>query len=104
MAFNGSEGNAIDPNKAAAWTRNYREANPDHIQSRFFGRDILLAILSQEGCEGIRLYYGLDGTVPQLLAVGANGEENDQLGAGCIVADESISSPSRSGQANILNN
>ena len=103
MAFNGSEGNAIDPNKAAVWTGNYREANPNKIQSRFFGRNILLAILSQEGCEGVRIYYGLDGTTPQLLAVGADAAENDQLGDGCIVADETPMGPPAKGVNNILN-
>ena len=103
MAFNGSEGSAIDPNKAATWTKNYREAHPAAIQSRFFGRDILLAILNQAGCEGVRIYYGLDGTVPQLLAVGANEEENDQLSDSCIIADETPAGPPRSGQPSILN-
>jgi len=103
MAFTGSEGKAIDPNKAALWTRNYREANPGGLQARFFGREILLALLNQPGCEGVRIYHGLNGTEPQLVAVGANNEENDQLGEGFLVADETMKGPPHSGQPNMLN-
>ena len=103
MPFNGSEGNPIDPNKAAQWTATYREANPGAVQSHFMGRDVLLTILNQGGCEGIRFYYGLNGSVPQLLAVSADAAENDQLGEGYIVADEGMPGPPHSGQASILN-
>ena len=103
MAFNGSEGAAIDSATAAKWTKTYRDANPAAIQSRFFGKEILQAILNQPGCVGIRFYYGNDGTVPQLLAVGANSAENDQLGESFVVADESVKGPPCSGQANMLN-
>lgn len=103
MAFNGSEGGPIDSTTAAKWTRKYREANPGAVQSRFFGKEILHTILNQPGCEGIRFYYGNDGTVPQLLAVGANSAENDQLGDSFVVADESVKGPPCSGQANVLN-
>jgi len=103
MPFNGSEGAAIDPNLAAQWTTNYREAHPGAVQSYFMGREILHTLLNQTGCEGIRFYYGLDGAVLQLVAVGANAAENDQLGSNCIVADEGAGGPPHCGQPNILN-
>ena len=103
MPFNGSEGRPIDPNKAAQWTANYREANPGAVQSHFMGRDVLFSLLNQGGSEGIRFYYGLNGTVPQLIAVGADAAENDQLGDGYLVADEGMTGPPRSGQPSILN-
>ena len=103
MSFNGGEGRAIDPNKASEWTSSFREEHPGEITAHFFGRDILMSILSQEGCEGIRFYYGLDGGVPQLIAVGADSDENDQLGGNRIVADESCPCPPHSSQPNMLN-
>jgi hypothetical protein len=103
MAFNGTEGNPIDHSIASEWTKNYREASPGKLIAHFFGRDVLLNILAQENCQGIRFYYGLDGEVQQILAVGADNEENDQLDGNSIVADESTDSPPRSGQDNILN-
>lgn len=103
MSFNGSEGNAIDPNKASEWTKSFREGNSGAIIAHFFGRDILTDILNQEGCQGIRFYYGSDSGVPQLIAVGADSDGNDQLGEDRIVADEAIACPSHCSQANILN-
>lgn len=103
MSFNGSEGRAIDPDKASEWTKRFREEHPGEIRAHFFGRDILMNILGQEGCEGIRFYYGLDGGVPQLIAVGADSAENDQLGINRIVADEACACPPYCSQPNILN-
>lgn len=103
MSFNGGEGRAIDPNKASEWTKSFREEHPGEIMAHFFGRDILMNILSQEGCEGIRFYYGLDGGAPQLIAVGADSAENDQLGENRMVADEACSCPTSCSQPNILN-
>ncbi|MDB5267668.1 MAG: hypothetical protein JWP58_708 [Hymenobacter sp.] len=103
MSFNGSESRAIDPDKAREWTKSFREAHPGEIIAHFFGRDILTEILNQKDCQGIRFYYGSDGGVPQLIAVGADSEENDQLSDNRIVADESCPCPSSCSQPNILN-
>ncbi|MGY3089522.1 hypothetical protein ACVWYF_002570 [Hymenobacter sp. UYAg731] len=103
MPFNGSEGRAIDPNKAGEWTKSFRERRPGEIFAHFFGRDILMDILNQEGCQGIRFYYGSDSGVPQLIAVGADGDQNDQLGENRIVADEAHSCPNSCSQPNMLN-
>ena len=103
MAFNGFESSAIDPNIAAEWTRNYRIAHPGEQECQFFGQHILRAILDQPGCKGIRFYYGTNDSEPQLLAVGANNDENDQLGDQFIVADDTVKGPPRCGQPNILN-
>ncbi|MDB5234604.1 MAG: hypothetical protein JWR44_1597 [Hymenobacter sp.] len=102
MSFNGTEASSISHSTAAALTKAYREANPHAVLGYFFGRDILLEILAQEGCEGIRFYYGLDGTTPQLVAVGADAEETDQV-EGFIIADEAACSPPRKGADSILN-
>jgi hypothetical protein len=102
MAFNGTEGSAIDHSTAAEWTKAYREAQPNEPLARFFGRDILLSILAQADCQGIRFYYGLNESVPQLLAVGADSEENDQIQER-LIADDAPMSPPRMGVLNILN-
>ena len=103
MAFNGTEGSPIDPQKAGEWTRSYREANPGKTTAYFAGREILEQLLGQPGCMGIRIYYGLDSGVPRLVAVGADAEENDQLGDGFIVADDFSCCPTNCSQPNILN-
>lgn len=104
MAFNGSEGSPIDKNIAAEWTRNYREAMPAGLQGHSFGREVLTKLLNQEGCMGIRFYYGLrDGGVQLLLAVGADQEENDQLDPTHHVVDDGKNCPPYCSQPNILN-
>ena len=103
MIFNGSEGSPIDRNTAAAWTKNYREAAPDGLHGHFFGRELLTKLLNQEGCTGIRFYYGLRDDVPQLLAVGADQEGNDQLDPTHHVVDDSKPCPPYCSRPNILN-
>ena len=102
MAFDGTEGMPISQARATELTKNYRTANPGKILSCFLGRNILQELLDQGG-KGIRFYYGLDEETPQLVAVGADADENDQLGEGFIIADEGVCGPPRSGQDNYLN-
>ena len=103
MAFDGTEGDPIDPIKAGEWTRRYREINPGKVQGYFFGRDVLLALLAQPETKGIRFYYGLNDQTPQLVAVGANGLQNDQLGKAFIVADDARPCPPYTSERNLLN-
>ena len=104
MPFNGSEGEAIPLRTAEAYTAKYRENNPGAVLGHFFGKDILKEILAQEGCMGIRFYYGEDqGDAKVLVLSGADAEENDQLGEGRIVADVSLPVPPFGGQPNVLN-
>lgn len=103
MSFTGSEGSAINPNTAAEWTATYRGNHADETYAHFLGKDILNTILGQPGCMGIRFYYGTNGSGPQLVAVGANKDEDDQLTGESIVADDCVKAPPRSGALNILN-
>lgn len=56
----GQEGAPIELNKAANWTKNYRQRHPNDTISHFFGRDILNNLLNLEGSKGIRIYYAND--------------------------------------------
>lgn len=102
MAFNGKEGGQISLDTASHMTAAYRAANPGEILARFFGKNIIHDILAQDGCMGIRIYYGLntEGT-PELILVGADANENDMTGG--IIADVSLPCPSRCGSSNKLN-
>ena len=53
----GKEGSVIDIKVAAEWTRNHRHKNPGSVISQFFGKEILMRILNQPDCIGIRFYY-----------------------------------------------
>jgi|SRR3989338_9887235 len=101
MAFNGTEGGEITLSAGSAMTAAYRASNPGQTIAHFFGRDILEELLAQEGCMGIRIYYGIDSDgLKQLVLVGANASENDMTG---LVADVSMPCPSRCSSPNKLN-
>lgn len=101
MAFDGSEGSQIDLTVAARWTARYRVAGGE-IHAHFFGREILQQILDQDGCMGIRVYYGLDDNgVSQLILVGANADAEDLYEG--IVADYADPCPNNCDSASPLN-
>ena len=101
MAFNGTEGGAISLQDGASLTREYRKKNPNETKGHFFGKDILLQIINQEGCMGIRMYYGIgESGQKELVLVGADANEDDMTG---LVADLSLPCPGLCGTANALN-
>jgi len=76
----GREGGPIDLEKAASWTKNYRERNPGETISHFFGKEILENILKQPGCLGIRFYYAHDHEGRRHLVIaGAMSDGSDQI-------------------------
>lgn len=102
MGFDGTEGSTITLPAASAMTKEHRARNSGARLGHFFGKDIIQQILDQEGCMGIRIYYGIDpGTgMRELVVVGANEEEDDMLD---LVADFSMACPNRCSSANVLN-
>ena len=100
MAFNGSEGKVVTLATGAAYTAEYRTANPGAVKGQFVGKDLLKSILDQEGCMGIRIYYGLSGETKKVVLCGADAEENDMLE---IIGDESLPCPAYCSSANSLN-
>ena len=78
MSFTGNEDHSISLQEAADWTENYRDKNPGEIKAHFFGKTTLQAILDQEDCVGIRIYYALNDEGKKCLVLtGANANEED---------------------------
>lgn len=85
MAFNGKEGDMISRNEARQLMDNYENspAYPanNHVKGILFGKDHVDDLLSQQGCTGIRIYYGKTGVLsadpPQLVIVGTDEDGND---------------------------
>ncbi len=111
MAFNGTEGDEITLDQAAAYTAAFRNSNPDEVLAHYFGRDLLLEILAQEDCQGIRIYNGRnsDGDLSPII-VGADTDENDIIGSNtqkdssnAAIGQGSIPCPSRCSKGNPLN-
>jgi hypothetical protein len=102
MAFTGRENHTITLAEASAWTKNYRRANPNAVKGHFFGKDAIAAILAQENCVGMRIYYALDTAgVKQLVIVGVTEAENDLYNG--LLAERSIQCPPNCGDGNVLN-
>jgi hypothetical protein len=93
MAFDGKEGAQISLAEGAAMTLAYRNsAGASGAKAHFMGKSILVSILSQTGCVGIRSYYGIDTDGnKQLVFVGVNASGNDMTSG--IVADRSTPCP-----------
>jgi hypothetical protein len=103
MAFTGDEGTVVTLAEAAEWTANYRKTIPEgDTIAHFVGKEKLLSILEQEDCVGIRFYYGKENDgAKNLIAVGANSEENDLIDG--IIVEKTLSCPTRCSEINPLN-
>lgn len=93
MALTGNEGQPIDLETAAQWTRNYREAKAtilteeNRVLSYLYREEAVRQLLEQEGCAGIRMYNGLDGqNQRQLILVGVAVDGTDMT-EGVIIAE-----------------
>lgn len=101
MSFDGTEGASISRTDAGTMTANYRTKNPGDTKGHFIGKEILESILAQTDCQGIRIYYGIDGEdAKQLIIAGADSNEDDILD---LIADYMVPCPSRCGTNNVLN-
>jgi hypothetical protein len=102
MSFDGTEGGSITLSSASDLTAEYRRLNPGAAKAHFFGKDILLDLLDQTGCKGIRMYYGIDENGDkELVLVGADSNQDD-ISTG-IIADLSVPCPNECSAKNDLN-
>ncbi|MFD2786043.1 hypothetical protein [Hymenobacter rubripertinctus] len=80
-----------DLQQASAWTRNYRDQNPNGIKAHCLSAETLQGILSQSGCVGVRAYYGLDEVgAPKLVLVGYDANQHDILPASPEMVPQSM--------------
>ncbi len=93
MSFTGHEDHSITLATAAEWTANFRRTiQSGDTRGHFYGKDAIQAILNQEGCVGIRIYYALDErAAKQLIIVGTKADENDLYNG--LLAERSIPCP-----------
>jgi hypothetical protein len=100
--FTGNEDHSISLEEAAAFTFNYRQdPGSDPKLGGFFGGKAIQSILDQEGCVGIRYYYGKDNNgAPVLIIVGVDKEGNDLYRD--LLAEKSVPCPP-CGSGNNLN-
>ncbi len=103
VKFTGKEDHSITLEEASKLTSNFRnQAEPDQIIGGYFGREAVLDILLQEGCVGLRYYYGLDDDgVPHIVLVGVDEEGNDMTSG--LLAERAFACPPLCSEANELN-
>jgi hypothetical protein len=102
MVFTGNEEHGITLSAAAAMTKNYRDVMPTGaIISHYFGKAAIQDILDQDNCVGLRLYYGLDDGIQQIIVVGVNSAGNDLYEG--LLAERSVKCPYECPAANPLN-
>ena len=102
MNITGNEAEEFPLNMAAQWTANYRKENPDGLKGHLFGSRLILRILGQPDCLGIRIYYALDDVgQQQLILCGVDDKGNDLYDG--IIGERSLPCPSRCGKDNPLN-
>ena len=100
VTFTGKEDHSISLEDASQMTRNYQlQTAPDQIIGGFFGKDAVLAIISQEKAVGLRYYYGLDdeGT-PHIILIGVNVDGNDMTDG--LLAERSTKFPPHCPESN----
>lgn len=103
MSLTGNENHDISLTEAAHLTENYRNAaGTSATIAHYFGGAAIQAILEQEGCVGIRIYYGLkDDGEKQLVITGVNSAGNDLYNG--LLAERSLNCPTNCSASNPLN-
>jgi hypothetical protein len=95
-------GKQITLSEGAALTAKYRASHPTWIKGHLIGKDRFNEILSQSGCDGIRIYYGenTDGS-RELVLVGVDSSGNDLTNG--IIIDRAVKCPPFCSVSNPLN-
>ena len=99
MSFTGKEGAAITIEEAQAMIGRYRTKyatkegsdEPSDTIWVFSGREIIQQILDQEGCVGIRFYFGEREGHKDIVMIGVDKDENDLVKG--VIADRSSACP-----------
>lgn len=103
MSFTGNEDHSITLSEAAHLTKNYRDSvSTGSTIAHYFGKDAINAILAQEECVGIRIYYGLkDNGEKQLVICGVKANKDDLYQG--ELAERSVPCPADCSTSNPLN-
>ncbi|TAK52117.1 MAG: hypothetical protein EPO24_15425 [Bacteroidetes bacterium] len=77
----GNSNQQISLADATKFTANFRSSVPGSaVKSGAFDKAVISQILGQQGCEGIRCYYGLkDDGAPAVILVGIDSAGNDMV-------------------------
>lgn len=105
--FTGNEDQEITLTEGSSLTANFRSwltetESEDPTIGEYHSKKLLLDILNQEGCVGIRSYYGMDNDGNRkLVIVGVLANEDDIVEG--VLGDRSFRCPPHTGSSNSLN-
>ena len=91
--------------EGASMTQRYRDSmQPSQIKGGFISKEDLIALLNQNDCNGIRVYFGLNENNGQELVFAAvNDFGNDIIGENKLCIGNMSKCPPNCGASNILN-
>jgi hypothetical protein len=102
MGLTGNEPHDITLAEAALMTKNFRDTIvAGQTIAHAFGKKAIQDILDQVGCTGIRLYYGLENGIPQIIVTGLNASGEDLYQG--LLAERSVRCPQSCSPSNPLN-
>ncbi len=105
MITPGHETNNISFTEGAALTKRFRDQMKlgQHLGG-LIGKAAFTALLEQEGCVGVRYYFGLNGdNESEIVFVGVDADGNDLIGDDKLCLDKADKCPPNCGDLNILN-
>ncbi len=74
--FTGKEGGILPEALLKKWMQQHHDHH--EMRAHFFGKDIIMSLLNQTGCVGIRIHYAIDDKgKKQLILVGTNEKGQD---------------------------
>lgn len=94
-------GSRITLAEAATMTAAYRVSHPNGVLAQMYDKNLILDILNQENCCGLRLYYGKDQGQNVMVIVGTD-ENGDDIENGVII-EKGTPCPPNCPKANPLN-
>ena len=107
--FNPNTNHQISLATAASYTKAFRATVPVDPQGQYlepialaYGKTDMLALLNQTGCEGFRVYFGIDENGNKQLVFTAVDINGDDMYNGILV-DEGLTCPKICGKPNPLN-
>ena len=91
--------------EGAALTQRYRDSmQPSQIKGGFISKEDLIALLNQNDCNGMRVYFGLnENNVQELVFAAVDGVGNDIIGENKLCIGNVSKCPPNCGASNILN-
>ncbi len=91
--FKSTDGSWVSINEARTHIQQYQASNQyqenNKVKAIYYGKDKLESLLAQDGCMGLRAYFGLRSkngkNLPALYFVGCDEDGNDMLEASLVL-------------------